>query len=81
MEAFSVFPYISLEKEICEQWLLAGAKVREDNHVLIGLYRKGWLQFDIEQDSYALHPVFAQFIYQKCKPSLEEHQGLIRGDF
>lgn len=77
LEAFSVFPYIPLEKEICEQWLLADAKVREDNHVLFGLYRKGWLQFDKEQESYALHPVFAQFIYQKCKPSLEEHQGLI----
>ncbi len=77
LEAFSVFPYILLKREICEQWLLADAKVREDNHVLFGLYRKGWLQFDIEQESYALHPVFAQFIYQKCKPSLEEHQGLI----
>ena len=33
----------------------------------------------IEPDSYALHPVFAQFIYQKCKPRLEEHQGLIEG--
>ena len=77
LEAFSVFPYIPLKREICEQWLLADAKVREDNHVLFGLYRKGWLQFDKEQESYALHPVFAQFIYQKCKPSLEEHQGLI----
>ena len=77
LEAFSVFPYIPLKKEICNQWLLADAGVSEKENVLFSLYRKGWLQFDIEQDSYALHPVFAQFIYEKCKPRLEEHQGLI----
>ncbi len=77
LEAFSVFPYIPLEKEICNQWLLADAGVSEKENILSRLYRKGWLQFDIEQESYALHPVFAQFIYEKCKPRLEEHQGLI----
>ncbi len=77
LEAFSVFPYIPLEKEICNQWLLADAGVSEKEKILSRLYRKGWLQFDIEQESYALHPVFAQFIYEKCKPRLEKHQGLI----
>lgn len=77
LEAFSVFPYIPLEKEICNQWLLADAGVSEEENVLFRLYRKGWLQFDIEQCSYALHPVFAQFIYEKCKPRMEKHIGLI----
>ncbi len=43
----------------------------------MGLYQKGWLQFDIVQANYALHPVFAQFIYEKCKPKAENHFGLI----
>lgn len=77
LEAFSVFPYIPLEKELCKQWLLADAAVNEDDNVLFRLYQKGWLQSNAEHDSYALHPVFAQFIHQKCKPSLEEHRGLI----
>ncbi len=77
LEAFSVFPYIPLEKEICNQWLLADAGVSENDNVLFRLYRKGWLQFNIEQDSYALHPVFAQFIYEKCKPRMENHLKLI----
>ena len=77
LEAFSVFPYIPLSTEICNQWLLKDAEANEEDDILVGLYHKGWLQFDIEQKSYALHPVFAQFIYKKCRPVLEKHQGLI----
>lgn len=77
LEAFSVFPYIPLEKEICNQWLLADAGVSKEENVLFKLYRKGWLQFDMEQESYALHPVFAQFIYEKCKPKIDNHSGMI----
>ncbi len=77
LEAFSVFPYIPLAAEICNEWLLADAGAGEDDDILTGLYRKGWLQFDMEQESYALHPVFAQFIYEKCKPEAERHSGLM----
>lgn len=79
LEAFSVFPYIPLAAETCNEWLLADAGVSEDDDILVRLYQKGWLQFDIEQESYTLHPVFAQFIYEKCKPKLEGHHGLIAG--
>ncbi len=78
LEAFSVFPYIPLEAEICNGWLLADAGVDEDDDILMGLYEKGWLQFDIEQESYALHPVFAQFIYKKNRPEFEKHARLIK---
>ncbi len=78
LEAFSIFPYIPLKAEICNQWLLADAGAGEKDYVLMKLYQKGWLQFDIEQESYALHPVFAQFIYERCNPELEKHLGLIR---
>lgn len=78
LEAFSVFPYIPLEAEICNQWLLEDAGAGEED-VLVGLYRKGWLQFDTEQESYSIHPVFAQFIYAKCKPKAERHYGLMEG--
>lgn len=77
LEAFSVFPYIPLDAETCSQWLLSDAGVSEDEDILMGLYQKGWLQFDMEQESYGLHPVFAQFIYEKCKPTAEKHLGLI----
>ncbi len=77
LEAFSVFPYIPLAAETCNKWLLADARVDEDADILMGLYQKGWLQLDIEQESYALHPVFAQFIYEKCKPRMEKHIRLI----
>lgn len=77
LEAFSIFPYIPLEAETCNQWLLADAGVSEEDDILTCLYRKGWLQFDVEQDNYSLHPVFAQFIYEKCKPKSEGHRGLI----
>lgn len=77
MEAFSVFPYIFLEASVCNEWLLADAGVREDDDILMGLYEKGWLQLDIEQKSYALHPVFAQFIYDGYMPKKEKHCGLI----
>lgn len=78
LEAFSVFPYIPLAAVTCNQWLLSDAGVSEDDDILMGLYQKGWLQFDIEQESYALHPVFAQFIYEKTRPSVEMHSGLIK---
>ena len=77
LEAFSVFPYIPLSAEICNQWLLMDAGVSEEEDTLAELYEKGWLQFDIEQESYTLHPVFAQFIYEKYKPNIERHKGLI----
>ncbi len=77
LEAFSVFPYIPLKIEICNQWLLEDAGVSEDDDTLIGLFRKGWLQYDAEQRSFALHPVFAQFIYAKCEPKAERHSGLV----
>ncbi len=77
LEAFSVFPYIPLAAETCNQWLLADAGVSEDDDILTGLYEKGWLQFDMEHESYSLHPVFAKFIYEKCKPGAETHHGLI----
>ena len=77
LEAFSIFPYIPLESDVCNQWLLSDAGVSEDDDILMGLYQKGWLQFDIEQESYMLHPVFAQFIYEKCKPKSARHMELI----
>ncbi|MCH5269313.1 MAG: tetratricopeptide repeat protein, partial [Lachnospiraceae bacterium] len=78
LEAFSVFPYIPLSAEICNRWLLADAGVCEEDDILTGLYQKGWLQFDIQQESYAMHPVFAQFVYHKCRPNVEMHSGLVR---
>lgn len=77
LEAFSVFPYIPLAAKKCNEWLLADAGANEDDDILMRLYSKGWLQFDIEQESYALHPVFAQYIYEKSKPKGENHRGLI----
>ncbi len=77
LEAFSVFPYIPLAAEICDEWLLADAGASEDDDILMGLYQKGWLQFGAKQENYALHPVFAQFICEKCKPELDRHLGLI----
>lgn len=78
LEAFSVFPDIPLEAEICNQWLLADAGASEDDDVLMGLYQKGWLQFDIEQENYSMHPVFTQFIYEKRRPKMENHIELIK---
>ncbi len=77
LEAFSIFPYIPLSAATCSEWLFADAGVSEEEDILTGLYQKGWLQFDEEQDSYALHPVFARFIYDKCKPQLGNHLELI----
>lgn len=77
LEAFSVFPYIPLAADTCNKWLLLDAGVTEDDDILMGLYQKGWLQFDWERESYAMHPVFSQFIYEKCKPKDENHSGLI----
>ena len=77
LEAFSVFPYIPLKAETCNEWLLADADVNEEDDILTGLYEKGWLEFNIEQESYGLHPVFAQFIYEKHRPKIERHLGLI----
>ncbi len=78
LEAFSVFPYLPLAVKVCNQWLLSDAGVEEKEDILEGLYRKGWLQFDVEQESYSLHPVFATFIYEKCKPIMEKHVGLMK---
>ncbi len=78
LEAFSVFPYIPLAAETCNEWLLADAKVNEEDNILTCLYRKGWLQFNMKQESYSLHPVFAKFIYEKYKPGAEAHHGLIK---
>ncbi len=78
LEAFSIFPYTPLKAEICNQWLLADAGVGEEDYVLMKLYRKGWMQFDMEQESYALHPVFSQFIYEKNSPEFEKHAGFIK---
>lgn len=78
LEAFSVFPYIPLAAETCNEWLLADAGVSEDDDILMGLYQKGWLQFDADQEGYALHPVFAQFICEKYKPTMEEHSELVK---
>ena len=77
LEVFSVFPYIPLAAETCNEWMLSDAGVSEDDDILTGLYEKGWLQFDMEHESYSLHPVFAKFIYEKCKPGAETHHGLI----
>ncbi|MEH2957837.1 tetratricopeptide repeat protein [Candidatus Merdisoma sp. JLR.KK006] len=78
LEAFSVFPYIPLAAETCNEWLLADVGASEDDDILMGLYQKGWLQFDIDQESYVLHPVFAQFVYEKYRPRAEKHQRLIK---
>lgn len=77
LEAFSVFPYIPLAAETCNEWLLADACVSVDADILMELYHKGWLQFDEKQETYALHPVFAQFVYGKCKLKARKHYGLI----
>lgn len=77
LEAFSVFQYIPLAAVTCNEWLLADAGVSGDDDVLMGLYQKGWLQFDFEQEGYSLHPVFAQCIYEKCKPKMENHKKMI----
>lgn len=77
LEAFSVFPYISLPAETCNQWLLSDAGARKDEDILMVLYQKGWLQFDIEQESFTMHPVFARFIYTRCKPCIGKHLGMV----
>ncbi len=77
LEAFSVFPYIPLAAETCNEWLLADAGVNEEDDILNGLYQKGWLQFEMEYESYCMHPVFAQVIHRKCKPEYGTHSELI----
>lgn len=77
LEAFSMFPYIPLDVETCNLWLLEDAGVSEDDDILNMLYRKGWLQYDVEMNGYSMHPVFAQFIYEKTKPRKEMHCDLI----
>ena len=77
LEAFSVFPYLPLSSEVCKEWLLSDIGGKEQEDIFKKLYRKGWLQCNIKQESYLLHPVFSQFIYEKCKPRLEKHRGLI----
>lgn len=78
LEAFSVFPYIPLTAETCNKWLLADAGANKDDDMLTGLYQKGWLQFDWEQESYSMHPVFAKFIYDKRSPNAKKHAGLVK---
>lgn len=78
LEAFSVFPYIPLSAETCNEWLLSDAGVSEDDDMLMGLYQKGWLEFELAQESYVMHPVFARFIYGKRRPNAEKHLGLIK---
>ena len=78
LEAFSVFPYVPLAVDVCNEWLLADAGASEDDDILIELYQKGWLEFDVEQESYTLHPVFGQFIYEKNRPEFENHAGFIK---
>lgn len=78
LEAFSVFPYIPLAAETCNEWLLSDAGASKDDDILMGLYQKGWLQFYVEKEAYALHPVFAQFIYGKYRPKAESHLGLLQ---
>ncbi len=77
LEAFSVFPYLPLDFKTLNRWLLKDAGAGEEDDIIEGLYQKGWLQFFGEQDSYAMHPVFAKFIYDKCKPAAGEHMGMI----
>lgn len=77
LEAFSVFPYIPLAAETCNEWMLLDAGVNEEDDILNGLYYKGWLQLDEEEKTYSLHPVFAKFIYEKTKPSVEMHPVLM----
>lgn len=78
LEAFSLFPYLPLPAGICNLWLLEDAGVCEDDDILTGLYQKGWLQFDMEQESYTLHPVYAQVIYESCKPEISNHGKLTK---
>lgn len=80
LEAFSVFPYLSLGVEECSKWLMKDAEkfAGYDEDILSVLYDKGWLQFGIEQESYSLHPVFAQFIFGKCIPKAKEHSELVK---
>ena len=77
LEAFSVLPYLPLATSICNEWMLTDAKVNIEDDILMGLYYKGWLQFDYEQGCYTMHPVFAQFIYDKCIPQATKHRKLI----
>ena len=77
LEAFSAFPYLPLDFETLNRWLLKDAGASEEDDIIEGLYQKGWLQFFGEQDSYAMHPVFAKFIYDKREPAAEEHMGMI----
>lgn len=79
LEAFSMFPYIPLHSEVCSRWLLADAGAGGEDFIVEGLYQKGWLQFDEEQESYLMHPVFAQFIYDRSRPDVNVHQGLMDG--
>ena len=78
LEAFCLFPHLPLSIEICNQWLLSDAGVEEED-ILIGLERKGWLKFNTEQKSYTLYDIFAQFLYEKFKPKWRNHSGLIKG--
>ena len=78
LEAFSVFPYQPLPLETLNRWLLTDAGAEEEDDIIEELYQKGWLEFFGELGSYAMHPVFAKFIYDKCRPKAEAHMGMIK---
>lgn len=78
LEAFSLFPYIPLRFEVCNQWLLEDAKVNEEYDIFTSLSNKGWLEFFEEEDGYAIHPVFSRFILDKVRPKSENHSGLLK---
>lgn len=79
LEAFSMFPYLPLELEICRQWLLEDSASRLGDDVFIELSNKGWLQFEREKKTFSMHPVFSEVIFNMCKPTAENHAGLING--
>lgn len=76
LEAFSLFPYLSLAAKVCNDWLLEDADIKEEENAIFELYEKGWLQ--LEEDNYLMHPMFAQFIFDKCKLKEQFHKNLLK---
>lgn len=64
------------DEEECLVHLQKSYEALYDLSELTGLSRKGWLQFSMDLESYRLHPVFAQFIYEKKKPTWKDHVEL-----
>lgn len=75
LEAFSIFPYLPIDLETCIQWMSEDANISEDDEVLNLLYQKGWIQR--EKNSYMMHPVIAEVIKEKQRPSFQSHSHLI----